>query len=171
MAQFKYVEMVCQLGDKEIDDTIPVEGIIVKSITNIEPDILFDCYINTFCDGDAKFFNMQNDEERREYFYEELGFPIVLQNPASCVYRFNDEIIGFALVLPYLEKNYHISCMCILPKYQNNGIGLAMLNRIKNIAIKNEYKTLSLGTETDMKAFHLYKNNGFIITQEHLVDI
>ena len=171
MAQFKYVEMVCQLNDKEIDDAIPVAGISVAPISSIMPDTLFDCYIKTFNEGDAKFFRYQSNEERRVYFYEELGFPVVLRNPASCIYKDNDEIIGFALVLPYLKKNYHISCMCILPEYQNIGIGKAMLNRIKNIALENKCKTLTLGTETEMKAYHLYQNNGFLITQEHLVEI
>ena len=171
MAQFKYVEMICQLEQKETGETIPIDGISVDTIRNLELDVLFDCYLKTFSAGDAKFINNQNEEEQRAYFNEELGFPIVLQNPASCVYRSNDEIIGFALVLPYLENNYHISCMCLLPEYQNKGIGKAMLNRIKNIAHGNQCKTLTLGTETEMKAFHLYQNNVFRITQEHLVDL
>ena len=171
MAQFKYVEMVCHLEDKKFDDTIPVEGVIAKSIEGYNPDNLFDCYLNTFTKGDAKFFEFQNEKERRDYFNDELGFPIVLNNPASCIYQEKDGIIGFALVLPYLENNYHISCMCLLPEYQNMGIGKVMLNRIKKLAYENQCKTLTLGTEIDMKAFHLYKDNGFQITQEHIVNL
>lgn len=171
MTQFKYVEMVCKLDQKTYNDNISVAGVIVEPIRNIEPDILFDCYLKAFSIGDAKFFALQNEDERKRYFNEELGFPDVLTNPASFAYKIKSEVIGFALVLPYLENNYHISCMCLLPEYQNHKAGKAMLNRIKNIALQNGCKSLTLGTEPEMKAYHLYKNNGFIVTEEHTVEI
>ena len=171
MTQFKYVEMVCKLDHKHHNDNLSVKAVFADSISNIDLGILFECYIQAFSIGDAKFFTLQNEEERRRYYNEELGFPDVLNNPASFAYKIKDEIIGFALVLPYLEKNYHISCMCILPEYQNCGIGKAMLNKIKNVALENDCKSLTLGTETEMKAYHLYKNNGFTVTEEHTVEI
>jgi len=171
MTQFKYVEMVCKLEPKNYDDKVSIEGVVIEPINNIDPDILFECYFKTFSMGDAKFFALQNEDERRRYFSEELGFPDVLTNPASFAYKIKGETIGFALVLPYLENNYHISCMCILPEYQNHRAGKAMLNRIKNIALENDCKSLTLGTETGMRAYHLYKNNGFTITDEHIVEM
>ena len=163
--------MVCKLDHKHYNENLSVEGVVADSISNIDPGILFECYIQAFSIGDAKFFTLQNEEERRRYYNEELGFPDVLNNSASFAYKIKDEIIGFALVLQYLEKNYHISCMCILPKYQSRGIGKAMLNRIKNVALENDCKSLTLGTETEMKAYHLYKNNGFTVTEEHTAEI
>jgi ribosomal protein S18 acetylase RimI-like enzyme len=171
MVQFKYVEMVCKLDQEQYNDDISVEGIVIEPINTIAPDPLFECYLKSFTMGDATFFRLQNEHERRRYYDEELGFPDVLTNPASFAYKLNDEIIGFSLVLPYLERNYHISCMCLLPEYRNHGIGKAMLNRIKNIALENGCKSLTLGTETEMKAYHLYKNNGFTVTGEHTVEI
>ncbi|MBU0935471.1 MAG: GNAT family N-acetyltransferase [Spirochaetes bacterium] len=171
MTKFKYVEMICTLDQANYNDKNLIEDIAVKPISSVESDLLFDCYFKAFSIGDAKFFKLQNDNERRRYFNEELGFPEVLACPASFIYKLNDKTIGFALVLPYLEDNYHISCMCILPEYQNRKLGKAMLNRIKNIALENNCKTLTLGTETEMRAYHLYKNNGFNVTEEHIVEI
>lgn len=171
MTQFKYVEMVCNLDQNTYDDSIQVKDMVIEPINNTELHILFECYTQAFGSGDAEFFKHQNKEEQKRFFEEKLGFPDVLNNPASFTYKINDKVIGFALVLPYLENNYHISCMCILPEYQNRGLGKAMLNRIKNIAQDNGCKSLTLGTETEMKAYHLYKNHGFTITEEHLIEI
>lgn len=170
MPRIIYVEMVCKLSQKYYQENIAFDGIAVEPIDTVDPGVLFDCYIKTFDKGDAKFFKLQDEEEKKRYFNEELGFPIVLENPASFVYLFDDEVIGFALVMPYLEKNFHISCMCIKPEYQDRGLGKAMLNRIKNIAVENSCESLTLGTEPEMKAYHLYKNNGFRVTEEHIVD-
>ena len=171
MPKFVYVEMACKLNQKYYREKISIDGIVVASIETINSDVLFDCYIQTFDKGDAKFFKLQDEEEKKRYFNEELGFPIVLENPASFAYLFDDNVVGFALVMPYLEKNFHICCMCIKPEYQNRGLGKTMLNRIKNIALENDCKSLTLGTEPEMKAYHLYKNNGFRVTEEHIVEM
>jgi ribosomal protein S18 acetylase RimI-like enzyme len=171
MSKFVYVEMACELDQKRYCESTSLDGIVVEPIDTIAPEILFECYIKAFSEGDAKFFKLQNDEERRRYYDEELGFPVVLTCPASFAYKIKDELIGFALVMPYLENNYHISCMCISPEHRDQGIGKAMLNRIKNIALENGCKTLTLGTEPEMKAYQLYQNNGFTVTAEHVVEM
>jgi len=171
MPRFVYVEMFCKLSQKHYRENVPIDGIAVESINTVDLEDLFDCYINTFDKGDAKFYKLQDDVEKRRYFNEELGFPIVLENPASFVYLVEDELIGFSLVMPYLEKNFHISCMCIKPEYQDHGLGKAMLNRIKNIALENDCESLTLGTEPEMKAYQLYKNSGFRVTEEHVVEM
>jgi ribosomal protein S18 acetylase RimI-like enzyme len=61
--------------------------------------------------------------------------------------------------------------MCIRPEYRDRGIGKAMLHRIKNIALENGCKTLTLGTEPEMKAYQLYQNHGFMVTAEHTVEL
>jgi ribosomal protein S18 acetylase RimI-like enzyme len=171
MSQLKYVEMICKLDQLQPEHNPLVERITCASTEHLDPETLFECYLKSFRTGDAQFFKHQDADEQARYFQEELGFPEVLTNPASFVYKFEDEIIGFALVMAYLEKNYHISCMCVLPEYRNQGLGKAMLTRIKNIAIENGCRSLTLGTETDMKAFHLYGKNGFRVIAEHVVEL
>jgi ribosomal protein S18 acetylase RimI-like enzyme len=171
MTKFEYVEMVCELDQKQYREGISMSGMVIEPIGNIATETLFECYINAFDEGDAKFFKLQNEGERRRYYDEELGFPEILTCPASFAYKIKDELIGFSFVLPYLENNYHISCMCIRPEYRDRGIGKAMLNRIKNIALENGCKTLTLGTEPEMKAYQLYQNHGFTVTAEHTVEM
>lgn len=171
MARFTYVEMICRLDQRHYDDQPPLENLVVEPVGKVNIEDLYGCYTAAFLQGDAQFYHLQDEAERRRYFDEELGFPEVLSNPASFAYWNDDELIGFALVMPYREANYHISCMCLLPAYQGLGLGKAMLNRIKNIALENGCRSLSLGTEPEMKAYQLYRNHGFSVTEEHVVDL
>jgi GNAT superfamily N-acetyltransferase len=169
--QFNYVEMTCQLDNDRYDERLPIEGIRLEDLNKLKTEDLFECYTQSFNHGDAIFYQRQSPTEKRRYFDEELGFPVVLDNPASFAYFLDGDLIGFALVMPYMESNYHISCMCILPKHQGRGLGKAMLNRIKNVSLANGCRTLSLGTEPNMKAYHLYASNGFEVTARHVVDM
>lgn len=169
MGSFIYVEMKCNLKGHGVGESDLDSGLRLEPVIDVSPESLYACYIETFEAGDAKFFQLMDEEERRRYYQEELGFPVVLDNPASFAFLMEEELIGFSLVMPYLEKNYHISCMCILPAYQGRGLGAQMLNRIKSIALMNGIETLTLGTEPDMKAFQLYHKGGFEITAEHIV--
>lgn len=167
--QFTYVDMVCKVAQKKYDENVLVEDVVIEPVRNIETEALYQCYLAAFRTGDAKFFTLQDEAEQRRYFDEDLGFPDVLENPASFAYVVKDKLIGFALVLQFEEKSYHISCMCILPEHQGRSLARTMLNRIKNIALENGCTSLTLGTEPEMKAYHLYKNNGFVVTEEHTV--
>lgn len=169
MTTFTYVEMTCKLDHKNYIEELPGE-ITFKPLAEIDLEELFACYKTAFDAGDAQFYKYQDNEERRRYFEEELGFPVITANPASFVYLADGKLIGFSFVMPYLEDNYHISCMCLQPEYQGQGLGKAMLNRIKNIALENGCKTLTLGTEPEMRAFQLYRSHGFVVTAEHVVD-
>lgn len=168
---FTYVEMNCTLDQGHYDDDLPRSEVQVDSITQFEAEQLFECYTQAFSGGDAAFYHRQNPAERRRYFDEELGFPDVLSHPASFAFLEDGNLIGFALVMDYLESNFHISCMCLRPEYQGCGLGKAMLNRIKNVAVQNGCRSLSLGTEPAMRAYHLYRKHGFQITAEHQVDL
>ena len=171
MTKFTYVEMICELTSKEKGESVLLGGVSYKTIKNIAPEILYDCYIQSFRTAGARFFALQSEEERKRYYQEELGFPEVLDNPASFAIISNEEIVGFTLVHPSSERNYHISCMCLLPEYRKQGIGKAMLQRIKDIALKNGCRTLTLGTEPEMKAYQLYLDHGFRVIAEHTVDM
>lgn len=171
MVRFTYVDMRCELGPKAGDENVSIEDVVVGSLDSCQPDDLYGCYTAAFSAGDAKFYQLQSEEEQRRYFCQELGFPDVLTNPASFAYKIEEKIIGFVLVLTNLEYNYHISCMCILPEYQNRGLGNAMLSRIMDVAIENGCQSITLGTEPGMRAFHLYRKNGFEVTEEHSVEI
>ena len=69
------------------------------------------------------------------------------------------------------KKGLYLEDLFVVPQERNNGIGKAMLHRIKNTAIANGCKSLTLGTETYMKSYHLYKRSGFIVTAEHIIEL
>jgi GNAT superfamily N-acetyltransferase len=163
--------MACPLNNERNDEQVPIEGVRLEDLNNLKSEDLFECYTQSFNHGDAIFYQRQSPSERRRYFEKELGFPVVLDNPASFAYLLDGDLIGFALVMPYQENNYHISCMCILPEYQGRGLGKAMLNRVKNIALENNCHSLSLGTEPGMNAYHFYLKHGFEVTTEHEVEL
>ncbi|MFL7813813.1 MAG: GNAT family N-acetyltransferase [Anaerolineales bacterium] len=171
MIQFTYVEMRCLVDQRQDDTGFPIGGLTVEPLESANPSDLYDCYASSFEAGDAFFFQYQPEGERRRYFEQDLGFPQVLSNPASFLLRQGAEIIAFTLVLACPEDNYHISCMCVLPEYQDHGLGRAMLNRIKGIAFDNGARLITLGTEPTMKAFQLYSENGFTVFDEHVVEI
>jgi hypothetical protein len=65
MTKFEYVEMACELDQKQYRESISISAIVIEPIGNIAPETLFECYINAFDEGDAKFFKLQNEGERR----------------------------------------------------------------------------------------------------------
>jgi len=171
MPRFVYVDMACSLEHRLPDDKLFREDLIVKPVDALEREALYACYSEAFSSGDAKFYQYQSEEQKQRYFNEGLGFPEALSHPASFAYIYQGEVIGFALVLSGSETSYHVSCMCIAPEFQGQGLGKAMLNRIKNLALENGCTSITLGTEPEMKAYRLYKENGFEVTGEHIVDM
>lgn len=169
--RFTYVEMRCLMDRQPAEVVFPHDSLIVESLEEYQPGDLFACYTAAFSAGDAQFYHFQTATDQKLYFDQELGFPVVLSHPASFVCLVGTEVIAFTLVLTFPENNYHIACMCVLPDYQDRGLGRAMLNRVKNIAFNNGIRSITLGTEPTMKAFQLYSENGFSVTDEHLVEI
>ena len=53
--------------------------------------------------------------------------------------------------------------MCIEPEFRRRGLGEFLLHNGMNLASQQGYKTITLGTDTRMAAYELYKKNGFTI--------
>lgn len=166
----KYVEMMCNLASCDLETPPLSPEFSIKPVEAFSLDELYVCYFQTFNQGDAKFFFLQDENEQREYF-ETLGFEEAGDDPMSFVMVRQDEIIGFSITLKRGEEtNRHISCMCILPTYQGRGLGRWMLSRIMDEALKQGAASITLGTEPDMKAFSLYSSSGFEVTAEHIIE-
>ena len=58
MTKFTYVEMICELTPKEQGVSELLGGVCFKPIKNIAPEILYDCYIQSFLAADARFFEL-----------------------------------------------------------------------------------------------------------------
>lgn len=166
--KLKYVEMICNIELINIPYVGLKNGYSFKRVSEFDEEEIYKCYLNAFSEGDARFFAYQGEQEKREYF-NSLSEPDVLYEDSSIVLMFKNQIIGFSYVLKFEEENHHISCMCILPEFQGNGLGKYLLFYIMNKVYDDNAKTITLGTETDMKAFKLYEKYGFNIIKGYMV--
>ena len=166
--KLKYVEMICNLELIDIPYADLKNGFSVKRVSEIDTEEIYRCYLNAFSGGDARFFRYQGEQEKREYF-DSLSEPDVLCEDSSIALMLNNQIIGFSYVLKFEEENHHISCMCVLPEFQGKGLGKYLLFYIMNKASDDNVKTISLGTETDMKAYKLYERYGFDVIKGYMV--
>lgn len=166
--EISYVEMLCRLSEQSLPTPSHPAGFVVKPITHVSKDALFQCYYNAFSSGDASFFFAQSESERREYF-DSLGYEATIVEPTSLTLMENQQLIGFSFVLPYGDANCHISCMCIEPEFRRKGLGEFMLHTIMQKAPQQGYQTITLGTDTSMAAFKLYEKNGFKIMDGSLI--
>jgi ribosomal protein S18 acetylase RimI-like enzyme len=162
MAENKYVEMICHLKETRLKDIPLPEAYEIRSLKDIHPDDIYPCYLAAFQAGDHPFFQQQYDAEKRDFF-DSLGFDQAKNMPESSLILKYNQIAGFTLIVPYGETNCHISCMCVHPDDQQQGLGAFMLKQAINTATLQGYKTITLWTETAMGAFQLYLKHGFEI--------
>ena len=55
--------------------------------------------------------------------------------------------------------------MCVLPEYSGKGYGTKLLEQVFYLASLDGDESITLGTETTMKAFDLYLKTGFRIKE------
>ncbi|EPY2306326.1 GNAT family N-acetyltransferase [Clostridium sporogenes] len=78
-----------------------------------------------------------------------------------------DIIIGDVIVRYNGNNNYYLGALCIIPEYENIGIGLKVMSFIFDYFV--DAKHWSLETPVDKKRNHyFYKKLGFNITKEYM---
>jgi GNAT superfamily N-acetyltransferase len=75
-------------------------------------------------------------------------------------------VIGFTQLFPTyssstLERFYILNDLFVDPQYRSKGIGAILLNAAKKLVIEKGYKGLSLETENNNPAQHLYEKEGW----------
>ena len=81
----------------------------------------------------------------------------------------NDKLVGFYNGKMKDDKSFEIGNICIIPEYQNNGIGTAVL---KEILFENNNRDIILQCFKKNPASELYERMGFekiIETQTHYI--
>jgi ribosomal protein S18 acetylase RimI-like enzyme len=164
LPRLRYVSMTCKLTGMKIPQTVFPGGFQVLPLENAQTSELQELYLEAFNAGDARFFFMQTGDERIGFF-QTLGYGEALAEPGSVILRDGDRLVAFVYVIPYGDSNRHISCMCVHPDLQGQGLGKALLYHVMNAVHDAGLDTISLGTETEMRAFHLYHQNGFMIQE------
>lgn len=81
---------------------------------------------------------------------------------------FNNQIIGNVSVRDNHDSTYYIGCICVIPDYENKGIGQECINFIECQFPKATAYTLE--TPADKTRNHyFYKKMGYDITKEYMV--
>jgi GNAT superfamily N-acetyltransferase len=79
----------------------------------------------------------------------------------------NDEAVGFTQLYPSfssvsMQRSYILNDLFVGERYRKQGIGVALLNKAKQLCRDNSFKGLALETETSNPAQHLYESLGWV---------
>jgi GNAT superfamily N-acetyltransferase len=154
------VDMICHLSEQAVANISMPAGFRVKQVCELSEDALYQCYYAAFNAGKAQFFFNQSENERRAYF-NTLGIRGSLNDEASLALMKDQQIVGFTFTLPYGEGNLHLSCNCIHPKFGQQGYGKLLLQLTMKKAAQLGIRTMTLLTDTEIRAFELYRKNGW----------
>ncbi|RQO41470.1 GNAT family N-acetyltransferase [Chryseobacterium sp. KBW03] len=83
----------------------------------------------------------------------------------SDLYLLHDGIENIAVMALYKNSDteLEIKNVAVIESYRNKGIGSILINKAKEIAKENHYKTLTVGTsDTGFQQIRFYEKNGFI---------
>ncbi|WP_343607457.1 N-acetyltransferase [Chryseobacterium oranimense] len=83
----------------------------------------------------------------------------------SSIYVLNDGFQDIAVMAmhPNSNEELEIKNIAVIESYRNRGIGSILIDKTKEIARKNGYITLTVGTsDTGFQQIKFYEKNGFI---------
>ena len=83
----------------------------------------------------------------------------------SDIYLLHDgtENIAVMALCKISDTELEIKNIAVIESYRSKGIGSIMMNKAKEIAKENHYKTLTVGTsDTGFQQIRFYEKNGFI---------
>jgi len=83
----------------------------------------------------------------------------------SDIYLLNNGTENIAVMALYKKSNseLEIKNVAVTESYRNKGIGGILMDKAKEIAKENHYKTLTVGTsDTGFQQIRFYEKNGFI---------
>jgi GNAT superfamily N-acetyltransferase len=159
------VDMKIDLGDASRVPTISTEGYQLTPTMKYDMDTLYACYYDAFDAAKLDIFMLQSNEERRAYF-EELA-SMELNSKSSLALERDEELVGFALTIPYGTDNLHLTCICIHPNHSGKGLGKHLLSNVERKTKAQGNKSMTLYTDQDIRAYHLYIKNGWKVTETY----
>ncbi|MFS4472042.1 GNAT family N-acetyltransferase [Chryseobacterium sp. T20] len=83
----------------------------------------------------------------------------------SDIYLLHDGTENIAVMALYRKSNteLEIKNIAVIENYRSKGIGSTLMDKAKEIAKENHYKTLTVGTsDTGVQQIRFYEKNGFI---------
>ena len=120
-------------------------------------------FIVSLFDAYRVFYRKPSDKDAAKQFLFER-----LKNKESIIFLafVNDEAVGFTQLYPSfssvsMQPIYVLNDLYVTKGYRKQGIGVALLNKAKQLCRNNNYKGLGLQTETTNPAQHLYESLGW----------
>jgi len=129
-----------------------------RSVNEKDYDFIYDVKKEAYQKYVEKYFGNWNEEQQIEYF---KAF-IETYKVGSYIITLDGHDIGFYNGTS-LEDRYEIGNICIIPEYQNKGIGTAIL---KELLSKNEDKMICLQYFKSNPVGRLYERLGFKVVGE-----
>lgn len=136
------------------------DSLEIVPIADVDKDVLYDCYYQSFITGNDTEFLAIGDDQRRQRFEKMIG-STALNNRLSCALLDENQSIGLAVYLSR-ENEEHLDRFCLRQEYREKGIAKAFLLSTMAKAKSDGIEMLSLGVDvTNDSAFNLYKSLGF----------
>jgi len=109
------------------------------------------------------FYKKPSDKEAAKKFLFER-----LKNKESIIFLalIDNEAVGFTQLYPSfssvsMQPIYILNDLYVTKEYRKQGIGVALLNKAKQLCREQNFKGLGLQTETSNPAQHLYESLGW----------
>ncbi|MHA2210292.1 MAG: GNAT family N-acetyltransferase [Candidatus Thorarchaeota archaeon] len=161
------VDMLLDLTTCDFAEVVLPNDMGLKSVCDVDKDELYDVYYDAFETENARFFLAQTKVERRQYF-EELSQMDLNQDASLALFSADSQVLGFTYVIPQDDVDHQLTCICISPKVTGQGLGTLLLKSTLNELLLQDCTSVGLFTDSEMRAFHLYKKLGWKVTRRYL---
>ena len=94
------------------------------ALKEVQEDLLKDIYHKAFLNGDAKFYQYQ-DEDEKKAFWKHLRYDLAVDDPCSIAIKLDDQVIGY--VITYREGR-KIGILVVCAFYLNTAVRAMALN-------------------------------------------
>lgn len=126
--------------------------LVLKQSSPQDFDILYSINKSAIRDNMERAFGVWVEDEQYRYFKDSTFFH------ENFIIEYNKKAVGF-ITVKKLNDRIHIDKFCILPEYQNRGIGSKVLGRIMKEQQKHKRITLQLFYNNPV--ITLYLRHGF----------
>ena len=130
----------------------------LRRVTKSDYDFIFQVKKDAYKKYVEMCFGSWNEEQQREYFRKFIE----TYKEGAFIISFGGDDIGFYNGCA-TENDYEIGNICIVPEYQNRGIGTAVL---KDVLAENAGKKITLQYFKQNPVGRLYERLGFKVNGE-----
>lgn len=95
------------------------------------------------------------------------GITKTVQNNIAYKIQVNGDMIGYISITRKSDDDFYLNCLCVVPEYENKGIGQMAMTFIENQFPQAKHWALEALADKE-RNHYFYKKHGFQITKEYL---